>query len=334
MNEVAIPQSIDDDEPADREPVLDIRDLWVEYEGAAGAVAAVRGVSLAVAPGEVLGLAGESGSGKSSIAQAIVRILPPPAVVTGGQILIRGRDILDLDDAALRATRWRDVALVMQNASHALNPVITIGEQITDAIRAHEPVRRREARARAADLLDRVGVGAARLDGFPHQLSGGMRQRVAIAMALALAPPLLILDEPTTALDVVVQREILEELAELRHKLGFAVVFISHDLGLLFELADRVAVLYAGSIVEQGPAAALRQAPRHPYTQGLLASVPPLRGPRRTLTGVRGAPPDLRALPTGCPFHPRCDRAFAPCAGEAPPRRAASADHHHRCHLG
>jgi peptide/nickel transport system ATP-binding protein len=314
------------------EPLLEVRDLCVDYVGAFGEVRAVDRVSFTIEQGEVLGLAGESGSGKSTIAQAIIRILQPPAVITGGTILLRGRDVLSMTDAELRAMRWRDVALVMQSAISALNPVLAVGEQIIDAIRAHRNVDRRVARERAAHLLDRVGVGAARLTSFPHQLSGGMRQRVAIAMALALDPALLVLDEPTTALDVVVQRELLEQLATLRREHGFAVLFVSHDLGLLFELCDRIAVLYAGALVEEGPAAKLLQAARHPYTVALLRSVPSLSGPRRVLTGIGGSPPDLRALPIGCSFHPRCEHATARCQAEVPPRRVEDT-HAVRCHL-
>ena len=314
------------------EPLLEVRDLCVDYVGAGGVVRAVDRVSFAIEPGEVLGLAGESGSGKSTIAQALVRILQPPAVITGGTVRLRGRDVLSMTEPELRALRWRDVAIVMQSAISALNPVLAVGEQIIDAFRAHRRIDRRAARDRAARLLDQVGVGAARLASFPHQLSGGMRQRVAIAMALALEPALLVLDEPTTALDVVVQSELLEQLAQLRREHGFAILFVSHDLGLLFEICDRIAVLYAGALVEEGPAEALLSAARHPYTVALLRSVPSLSGPRRVLTGVGGSPPDLRALPAGCAFHPRCEHAVAPCRSDAPPRRV-DAGHAVRCHL-
>jgi peptide/nickel transport system ATP-binding protein len=265
------------------ELVLEICDLCVDY----GDVRAVDRVSLAIEPGEVLGLAGESGSGKSTIAQAIMRILQPPAVITGGTIRVRGRDVLAMTERELRAVRGRDVALVMQSAISALNPVLAVGEQIVDALRAHRRVDRRVARERAALLLDKVGVGAGHLASFPHQLSGGMRQRVAIAMALALDPALLVLDEPTTALDVVVQREILDQLASLRREHGFAVLFVSHDLDLLFEACDRIAVLYGGELVEQGQAATLLKTPRHPYTKMLLRSLPSLFEPRSAPTPAR-----------------------------------------------
>jgi peptide/nickel transport system ATP-binding protein len=260
--------------------LLEVEGLCVDYVGDGAPVRAVAGVSFTLARGEMLGLAGESGSGKSTIAQAIVRILQPPAVISGGAVRFAGRDVLEMDAAALRAFRWKQVALVLQSAASALSPVLAVGAQIADAIRAHEPVGRRAARERAAELLDRVGVGAARLGAFPHQLSGGMRQRVAIAMALALEPPLLVLDEPTTALDVVVQREILDELAALRRRHGFAVLFVSHDLGLLLELCDRIAVLQHGVLVEEASAADLWQAARHPYSRRLLGALRALSLPR------------------------------------------------------
>jgi peptide/nickel transport system ATP-binding protein len=317
-------------------PLLEVRDLVVEYDAPAGPVRVVDGVSFTIGRGEVLGLAGESGSGKSTIAQALIRILAPPAVIAGGSVHFGGRDVLAMDAAALRAFRWRHVALVMQSASSALNPVLPIGAQIVDAIRAHRRATARQARDRAAEVLELVRVGASRLDRYPHQLSGGMRQRVGIAMALALEPELLVLDEPTTALDVVVQREIVDELAALRKALGFAVLFISHDLGLLVELADRIAVMYAGRLVEEATAAAIWRTPKHPYTQGLLRSVPSLHGPRRPLTGVAGTPPDPRSPVGGCAFHPRCVRASDTCRSAEPPRQLITGGetrHDVTCHL-
>ena len=215
--------------------------------------------------------------------------------------------------------RWSQVSLVMQSAMNALNPVMSIRTQLTDALRAHRPgMSSRERRARAAELLDMVGISADRLGSHPHELSGGMRQRVMIAMALGLEPQVVIMDEPTTALDVVTQREILEELKSLRDDFGFAILFITHDLSLLIEIADSIAVMYAGRLVERAAAAALFRAPRHPYTLGLLSSFPPLHGPRLPMTGIPGSPPDLRQLPSGCVFHPRCRFAIEPCAQTAP----------------
>ncbi|WP_320069096.1 ABC transporter ATP-binding protein [Micromonospora sp. RTGN7] len=306
------------------EPVLEIRGLSVDYGLGEAAVRAVREVDLTLHRGEVLGLAGESGSGKSTLAYGLTRLLPPPGVISGGQVLYHPVDgppvdVLTLSPAQLRAFRWAETSIVFQGAMNSLNPVHKVSTQLVDAIRAHEPGLSRAARlARARDLLRLVGISADRLDSYPHQLSGGMRQRVMIGMALALEPQVVIMDEPTTALDVVMQRQILGQLAELRERLGFAVLFITHDLSLLVEFSDRIAIMYGGRIVEQAPAARLYGAALHPYTDGLLHSFPALRGPRRELTGIPGSPPDLRAMPDGCAFHPRCPKAFAPCDSRLP----------------
>ncbi|NBE83970.1 ABC transporter ATP-binding protein [Micromonospora rubida] len=306
------------------EPVLEIRRLSVDYGLGDSAVRAVREVDLTLHRGEVLGLAGESGSGKSTLAYGLTRLLPPPGVISGGQVLYHPVDgppvdVLTLSPAQLRAFRWAETSIVFQGAMNSLNPVHKISTQLVDVIRAHQPGLSRPARlARARDLLRLVGISADRLDSYPHQLSGGMRQRVMIGMALALEPQVVIMDEPTTALDVVMQRQILSQLAELRERLGFAVLFITHDLSLLVEFSDRIAIMYGGRIVEQAPAAQLYGAALHPYTDGLLHSFPALRGPRRELTGIPGSPPDLRAMPDGCAFHPRCPRALAPCDSRLP----------------
>jgi peptide/nickel transport system ATP-binding protein len=324
----------------DADIVLDVRHVSVEYGSASGAVRAVDDVSLTLARGEILGLAGESGSGKSTLAHAISRLLRPPARVTQGQALYYPRaargassasappadprpvDVLALTPDELRAFRWRQLAIVFQSAMNALNPVLDISAQITDVLQAHNPdMSRRSRQERAVELLRLVGIAPDRLHSFPHELSGGMRQRATIAIALALNPELIIMDEPTTALDVVVQREILAEIAALRADLGFSVIFITHDLSLLLEIADRVAIMYAGRMVETATCAQLRAQPRHPYTQGLLHSFPKVRGPRITLTGIPGSPPDLRALPSGCAFHPRCSSAFEACREQAPSLR-------------
>ena len=267
-------------------PLLDVRDLQVEYLSPRGPVRAVDGVTFAIHPGEVFGLAGESGSGKSTIAHAITRILHPPAVITGGEVRFRGEDVLAMNDAELTNFRWRDVSMVFQSAMNALNPVMTIGDQIVDTIQAHEAVSRKEARERAAALLEVVGIETRRLDAYPHQLSGGMRQRAVIAIALALNPPLMIMDEPTTALDVVVQQEILQQIEELKERFGFSILFITHDLSLLIEFSDRIGIMYAGQIVEMAPAQELFAAPEHPYTQGLMSSFPSLTGEKQRLTGI------------------------------------------------
>jgi peptide/nickel transport system ATP-binding protein len=307
-----------------KEPVLEIKNLSVDYGLGDQAVHAVRDVSLTLHRGEVLGLAGESGSGKSTLAYGLTRLLPPPGVVSGGQVMYHppGGDavnVLALSNAELRAFRWAEISIVFQGAMNSLNPVHKVSNQLIDVIKAHEPGLSSAARvSRARELLRLVGISADRLDSYPHQLSGGMRQRVMIGMALALEPQVVIMDEPTTALDVVMQRQILQQLIELRESLGFSVLFITHDLSLLVEFSDRIAIMYGGRIVEEAPAAELYRQSLHPYSDGLLHSFPALRGERREVSGIPGSPPDLRAMPAGCAFHPRCPRAFEPCAVNVP----------------
>ncbi|QGN48592.1 ABC transporter ATP-binding protein [Micromonospora sp. WMMD558] len=314
-------------------PVLEIKGLNVDYGIGDQAVRAVRDVDLTLRRGEVLGLAGESGSGKSTLAYGITRLLPPPGVIRGGSVRYHPTDgepidIMALSPAELRRFRWAETSIVFQGAMNSLNPVHRISTQLLDVIKAHEPSMSAPARlARARELLKLVGISADRMDSYPHQLSGGMRQRVMIGMALALEPQIVIMDEPTTALDVVMQRQILGQLAELRERLGFAVLFITHDLSLLVEFSDRIAIMYGGRIVEEAPAAQLYRAALHPYTEGLLHSFPALRGPRRELAGIPGSPPDLRAMPAGCAFHPRCPRAFTPCDNALPVLGAPVDDH-------
>jgi peptide/nickel transport system ATP-binding protein len=304
----------------------------VVYLTTRGPVKAVDGVSIAIQPGEVVGLAGESGSGKSTIAHAILRILHPPALITGGQALFEGRDILEMDDTELGQFRWSKISIVFQSAMNALNPVMKIRDQLTDSMRQHG-LSKSEANERAVTLFDLVGIEPQRLDSYPHQLSGGMRQRAVIAIALALNPPLLIMDEPTTALDVVVQKDILQQIASLREKLGFSILFITHDLSLLVEISDNIAIMYAGEIVERAPARELFELPMHPYTLGLMNSFPSISGARHKLTGIPGSPPDLVAPPAGCRFHPRCPKAMSVCSKEAPLNRSISSGHSVACHL-
>jgi peptide/nickel transport system ATP-binding protein len=287
-------------------PLLDIQDLVVDYVLEDRTVRAVDRVSLAIEPGEIVGLCGESGSGKSTMAHALLRILRPPAEITGGKIMFQGDDLASLRTEQLRAFRWRHASLVFQSAMNALNPVITIGNQFEHVIGAHGGTGNRAARARAAELLSMVGIDPARLNSYPHELSGGMRQRIVIALAIALQPELIIMDEPTTALDVVMQRQILQQIADLQQELGFAVLFITHDLSMLIEIARRIGVMYAGELVELSEARELFQQPRHPYTVGLMNSFPPLAGPKTSMFGIPGSPPDLARPPAGCRFHPRC----------------------------
>ena len=315
------------------EPLLSIRGLCVDYVTGRGPVRAVDRVSLDVAPGEILGIAGESGSGKSTLAQALLRILPPPAVISGGEAQFEGRDLLSLTESELRALRWKRISMVFQSAMNALNPVIPVGEQIIDTLQAHRDVTTRAARARAEELLEMVGIPGMLVDAFAHQLSGGMRQRLGIAIALALEPSLVILDEPTTALDVIVEREILEHIRTLQRQLGFAVLFITHDLARMLQFSDRVAVFYAARLVELAPAAELRRSPRHPYTQGLLRAFPSVHGGAVELMSIPGSPPSLENPPAGCRFHPRCGLAVALCRERSPELAPLVPGHSAACHL-
>jgi peptide/nickel transport system ATP-binding protein len=316
-----------------REPLVEIEDLVVEYPVSGGSLRAVDAVSLAIHPGEIVGLAGESGCGKSTVAHSVLRILKPPGNIAAGRVLFREEDVLALSASQIRRFRWRNVSIVFQSAMNSLNPVMRIGDQFIDMFKAHERVRKAEAFGRAGELMELVGIDPARLRAYPHELSGGMRQRVVIAMALALNPELLIMDEPTTALDVVVQREILREIETLQRELGFAVLFITHDLSLLVEFSHRIAIMYAGKIVELGTARGLFERPLHPYTVGLMQSFPPLTGERQRLLGIPGSPPDLREPPSGCRFHPRCPRAEKKCSTDEPRLVAHGVGEHVACHF-
>jgi peptide/nickel transport system ATP-binding protein len=294
--------------------LLEVRDLEVTYATRAGGVPAVRGVDLALDAGQTLGLAGESGCGKSTIAAAVLRLLPP-GTSTSGSVLLEGEDVLAMRPGRLRAVRWTEAAIVFQGAMHALNPVRRVGAQIAEAIQLHDKVTDEAASSRVGALLEQVGLPARRAASYPHELSGGQRQRVMIAMALACSPRLLIADEPTTALDVMVQAQVLDLLEELRRELGLALLLITHDLSVLASTCERIAVMYAGRVVEEGPAAQVFDAPAHPYTRALAEAFPTIgdRASRKAPHGLGGDPPDPRQLPSGCEFHPRCTVALRSC---------------------
>ena len=323
-------------------PILEVEDLHVHFRTRGTDVHAVNGIDLTVHTGETLAVLGESGSGKSASAQAIMGILEsPPGFVTGGSVRFRGDDLLALSEDERRAVRGPGIAMVFQDALAALNPVHTVGAQVAEMFRAHHGMRRREAMSRAVDLLDRVGIPDAhrRARSYPHQFSGGMRQRVMVAMAIALDPDVLIADEPTTALDVTVQAQIMELLKELQRDTGMGLLLITHDLGVVNETADRVAVMYAGRIVEHGRTADILARPAHPYTVGLMESVPRAEEESERLRPITGAPPNLTAIPHGCAFHPRCPMARlepsdepAACNADRPTLQLINADRGAACH--
>jgi oligopeptide/dipeptide ABC transporter ATP-binding protein len=309
-------------------PLLEVSDLTVTFQSRSGPVRAVSSASFSVERGQILGLVGESGCGKSTVARALVRLLPGGASVSG-QVRFDGRDLLDLPRQALIGVRGAGIAMVFQDPMTALNPLLTIGQQIVETLRAHGPISRAAARRRAVELLAMVGIPnpAGRLSAYPHQMSGGMRQRAMIAIAISVGPRLLIADEPTTALDVTIQAQVLELLLQLKRQLGMAVILVSHDLGVVAGTADRVQVMYAGYMVEAGTVDDVLLEPQHPYTRGLIDSLVPLDGPRSVrLRAIPGTPPTLRAAADRCPFAPRCDHRFEPCDRRNPglvPVRAA-----------
>ncbi|MGB7104473.1 MAG: ABC transporter ATP-binding protein [Acidimicrobiales bacterium] len=315
--------------------LLEIRGLTVGYGWHfPPAVTAVRDVDLTVHAGEVVGVAGESGSGKSTLAFAATGLLDPPARVLSGSVRFDGDEVTTMSREELRQMHFQSASIVFQASMNVLNPVTRIEVQFRDAMAAHGVTSREEARQRAEEAFDLVKVPRRYLDVYPHQLSGGMRQRAVIALALVMRPKLLVLDEPTTALDVVVERAILQSLDELRRELGFGVIFITHDLSLLVEIADRIAIMYAGRLVEEAPARELYESPKHPYTIALMNAFPPLTGERERLTGIPGQPPDLRNLPPGCPYAPRCP-SFMPgvCDVIDPPDVVIDEGHRVLCHL-
>ena len=320
------------DEPA---AVLEVSDLRTVFATRDGAVHAVNGVSFSIGPGELLGVVGESGSGKSVTMMSLMGLLPsPPATITGGSILFQGREVREMTPRQMRHLRGGEIGFVFQDPMTSLNPVFTVGYQLVEPIRVHMGLSKAAARTRAAEILALVGIpdARARLDDYPHQFSGGMRQRVMIAMALSCDPKLLIADEPTTALDVTIQAQILEIVRELRHRLGMGIVWITHDLGLVAGIADRVIVMYAGQVVEHGPVSAIFSDPQHPYTRALLGTVPSVTGPReKRLRTIEGQPPILTADPHYCPFSARCRHVFNRCRSENPPRLPVGDGHDVAC---
>ena len=314
-------------------PLLEVEDLRVQFDTGAAIVPAVAGVSFAVGDGEAVAIVGESGSGKTVTMRSILGLIEPEHVA-GGSIRYQGRDLLGLDAAAWRKVRGPEIALVPQNALAALNPVFSVGWQIAELFRIHAGASRRSARRQAVAAMERVGIPAAdrRYDSYPHEFSGGMRQRIMIAMAVALNPRLVIADEPTTALDVTVEAEVMELFAELRRDTGMALIHISHDVGLALDSVDRLIVMYAGRVVETAPSAAVDRRPAHPYSRALLESRPSIDGGHATLPAIPGAPPRPTAVPPGCPFHPRCGFRRDRCAHDPPPLRTVGAGREAACH--
>lgn len=316
-------------------PLLEVRDLAVEFRARSGVVRAVDGISYTLGDGETLAVLGESGSGKSVGAQAVMGLIDsPPGFITRGSITYRGLELLELSERQYQEVRGRRIAMVFQDALSALNPVFSVGDQIAEMYRVHQGVPRGRARDQAIEMMDRVHIPSAaqRFADYPHQFSGGMRQRIMIAMALALDPDVLIADEPTTALDVTVQAQIMELLAELQRENGMGLILITHDLGVVADVADRVAVMYAGRVVETASVTDLYARPAHPYTEGLIASIPRMDLDDQELTPIEGSPPNLARIPPGCPFHPRCPRIRERCKADQPPLYDVSGDRGSACH--
>ncbi|MFD9925168.1 ABC transporter ATP-binding protein [[Kitasatospora] papulosa] len=316
--------------------LLEVRDLHVEFHTREGVAKAVNGVNYSVAEGETLAVLGESGSGKSVTAQAVMGILDmPPGRISGGEILFKDRDLLKLKADERRRIRGQEMAMIFQDALSSLNPVLSVGQQLGEMFVVHRGMSRGDARAKAVELMDRVRIPAARerVGDFPHQFSGGMRQRIMIAMAMALEPSLIIADEPTTALDVTVQAQVMDLLAELQRELNMGLILITHDLGVVADVADKIAVMYAGRIVETSPVHEIYQAPAHPYTKGLLRSIPRLDQKGQELYAIKGLPPNLLHIPPGCAFHPRCPMAQAVCRTDVPPLYTVDEERRSACHF-
>lgn len=316
-------------------PVLEVENLTTYYKTLRGYVRAVEGCSFNLSRGEALGLAGESGCGKTTIALSLLRILPSGGKIVKGKIIIDGTDILKLTEEAVRKEiRWKKISLVFQGAMNAMNPVIKVKDQIIEAIKLHEPeVSTKEAEERVKKLFELVGMEPSRMDNYPFEFSGGMRQRAMIAMAAACNPKLLIADEPGTALDVIVQAQVLKLLEELKKKLGMSLIVISHDLSLIAEICEHTAIMYAGHIVEIGDSASIFKNPLHPYTRGLILSFPNIKGPKMKMVSIPGSPPDLLDPPHGCRFHPRCQFAMEVCRKKLPKLKELEKNHMIACHL-
>lgn len=316
------------------EPLLVVRNLKTYFYTLRGVVKAVDDVSFEVYRGESLGLAGESGCGKSTLASSLIRLVPPPGKIAGGSIIFEGEDITKMPEEDFRRrVRWRGISMVFQGAMNVLNPVVTVGDQIAEVFMVHKGYTKREGLEEAKKLLQMVGIDPRRIKSYPFELSGGMKQRAVIAMALALSPPFVIADEPTTALDVVVQAQILNLMKRLKSELRTSIMLISHDLSIIAEVADKIAIMYGGKIVEYGPSDSVYNNPRHPYTRALLGSIPRLRGEIRDLTWIPGTPPDLIAPPPGCRFHPRCPHVMDRCRREEPPMVEVDKNHYVACWL-
>ncbi|MBI2153956.1 MAG: ABC transporter ATP-binding protein [Candidatus Rokubacteria bacterium] len=318
-------------------PLLEVEDLRTYYFGDRGrrVTKAVDGVSLTLAAGETLGIVGESGSGKTTLALSLLRLLPPAARIVGGAIRFEGEDLLTKSDGEMRRIRGKRIAMILQDPMASLNPLFTVGDQVAEPIRVHEGADRRAARERARELLRSVKIAAPelRVREYPHQMSGGMRQRIVGAIAISCDPRLLIADEPTTSLDLTIQAQYLGLLRELQRRHRLTLIFVTHNLGIVARMCDRVAVMYAGRVVETGPTKAIFDAAAHPYTKALIESIPKLSGARGRLTAIDGQPPDPAALPAGCAFHPRCPKVFERCRQEAPPELPAGEAHAARCWL-
>ncbi len=315
--------------------MLQLDHVTTNYRTVRGWVRAAENVSFEIGQGEALGVVGESGCGKTTVALSILKILPRGGRIRKGKILFEGRDLVPLRDGEMRKIRWSGISIVFQGAMNAMNPVFKVGDQIIEAIRLHEhDVSRADARARAEALFEMVGVESSRLDNYPHEFSGGMRQRALIAMALACNPRLLIADEPGTALDVIVQAQVLRLLRDLKDKLGLSMMMISHDLSIVAEVCEKIAVMYAGHVVEYGQVDAIFKEPLHPYTQGLLSAFPSIKGEKKKMVSIPGQPPDLLSPPPGCPFNPRCPYVMDVCKTEFPElKKVGSGEHYVACYL-